>query len=306
MSGYHILGGLVPPYQVVQQQNAGIPPGGVPPWYAMQYPAGFVPPLLVSVDNPLEEDPFSTFDRPPARGEREEAGLARSHLVGEEYYVSENIDDVARLANVQVTGAESSIASSTYVRDKVAALDADIAPLNLSYEAARKLAKRAIGWTQRAETAIKTHSETLFGPATYETPRGHVQWHLDYIEKKPLNLDLVRTPYEKSDDLKKWVSACYRIMVAADQDSALRDSIRDELRADLLDAVVAAPGRAAGWVAEAPGKVVESATGLPLWAWTAIALGGTAILGYGVFRILLAAAPVATPALVGATVRRYI
>lgn len=89
MSGYALLGakkglrtviGVVPPFQVLQQQNAGLPPGGVPPWYAQQYPAGYVPPLLISVDNPMEGDPFDAFDEIRFRGERDRHDLARSGL----------------------------------------------------------------------------------------------------------------------------------------------------------------------------------------------------------------------------------
>ena len=202
-------------------------------------------------------------------------------------------------------GVEPSMTESTYVRDKVAALDAELAPLNLSFAAARKLGQKAVGWTERAEAAIKAHPDTLLGPATYEMPRGHVKWHLDYIAKRKFfegALGPDKIAYDKSEDLKKWVSACYRIMVAADQDSALRDSIRDELRSDLIDAVVSAPGRAADMALAAPGKVVESATGLPLWAWSLLAVGGVGLLGYGVVKILSAIAPAVAPAVAPAIV----
>lgn len=300
MSGYHILGGVIPPYQVVQQQNAGLPPGGVPPWYAMQYPAGFVPSLLVSVDDPLEADPFATFDRPSARGAREEAGLLRNHLVGEEYYVSENIDDVARLANVQVTGQ---IVGGV---DFAQLLKGPIFQLKVvSLAQAREM---LAGGQEAIRQAKEIAKETWTKPALPgETSRDNVFWKLDWHDKKlaEMRQGSVNAVYPHGDDLKKWVLAAYSEWNAAEDGRGESERVAGKRLDDLGRRIAELPGVAVEAIRQLPGKIVESATGIPLWAWSLLLVGGAGLTGYGVWRILVATAPVAAPVFAGALARRF-
>jgi hypothetical protein len=85
-----------------------------------------------------------------------------------------------------------------------------------------------------------------------------------------------------------------------------QDATFDRLVQDMGENAAALPqnaASAAAAVAEgagtAAGKVVEGATGVPPWAWK-VGIGlGAALLGYGLFRVTLATAPVAARAYLG-------
>lgn len=232
-----------------------------------------------------------------ARGAREEAGLLRNHLVGEEYYVSENIDDVARLANVQVTGQ---IVGGV---DFAQLLKGPIFQLKVvSLAQAREM---LAGGQEAIRQAKEIAKETWTKPALPgETSRDNVFWKLDWHDKKlaEMRQGSVNAVYPHGDDLKKWVLAAYSEWNAAEDGRGESERVAGKRLDDLGRRIAELPGVAVEAIRQLPGKVVESATGLPLWAWSLLAVGGVGLLGYGVVKILSAIAPAVAPAVAPAIV----
>ena len=59
----------------------------------------------------------------------------------------------------------------------------------------------------------------------------------------------------------------------------------------MRDAGEAIPAKTMAVIQAIPNAVVRSATGLPLWAWSLIAVAGVGLIGFGLYKILFAAAP---------------
>ena len=279
MSGYHILGGIVPPFQVLQQQNAGLPPGGVPPWYAQQFPAGYVPPLLVSVDNPLEPDAFDAFDEVRFRGERDRADLARSGLPSG--------------LNIPVyLGIEAT--DPGYVQTLAAEFAAKLDRYPLTFEAAAAVANAAIAMTQQAGKIARANA-SLLGPAVWEGPAGHIRWHQAAIKSEIAGRDPKATIYPREADLKKWAVQCFRAVTAVSQERDVLNSITSEFWRSVPDILLEAGQN----LLRIPGRIVERVTGVPLWAWSLGTLALLGLTGFAAYKILLAIAPVAAPAVIG-------
>ena len=294
MNGYHILGGVIPPYQVLQQQNAGLPPGSVPPWYAMQYPAGYVPPLLVSVDNPLEEDPFAYHEAMLLRhhDEREQEGLRKSHLLGF-YGLFDAEDDAQTFSSYALLGAAggstaivevSHLLNRIYAhREKDPAGGPDLLKPNVvTYATARDLVKMALPAIDRAKKIA---------------PEG---WFVPTKEKTMANIRDALVRHERTIDVD----------IATGKTGAYPDA--ESLRKDVLRAFVEVEGSIAGAEAQAKlsywaevyevlrdiGDAVlaigkDFARGVQITSLVLLALVG--LLGYAAFKILVAAAPTVAP-----------
>ena len=131
--------------------------------------------------------------------------------------------------------------------------------------------------------------------------RQKVYWKLDWHDKAVGKL--ASSPdalYPHGDDLKNWVAQAFVEEAVSPSESATLDALwaamwRDvEERAARLAAI---PGR----VLEEAGDFVKSAT-WPVRYWWVLALGGVAVLGvvgFGVYKVALVAAPAAAPVLAG-------
>lgn len=268
MSGYHILGGI-PPFQVLQQQNAGIPPGGVPPWYAMQYPAGYVPPLLVSVDNPLEPDPIDVFDEIQFRGERDRRDLARSGLQ---------------------PGWNAPTYIGTYDLNAATQQMNTLKPVHVSV--ARALLKGGQSAINQANQIA--HGGTFSRDLPGQGARDKVYWGLDWHQKELAKRTDPTAIYEPGEDLKKFVLQAFIETNASEEGRTWQNAAWDQMWTEIGQAIADLPAK----VAAIPGEVVKKVTGIPLWAWGLGALTLIGLVGFATYKILLAAAPVAAPALI--------
>ena len=123
-----------------------------------------------------------------------------------------------------VIGAQ--ITDPGYVDEAVKAFRAKLDATPMTYEVARKMADRAIDMTNRAEETARAQAGiTLFGPAMWTVPRGHVTWHINTMEKEIGQRDPRSTPYERFDDLRKWIAGSYRAMLATSQDKHNSDMV---------------------------------------------------------------------------------
>lgn len=266
--------GAVPPYQVLQQQNAGLPPGSIPPWYAMQYPAGYVPPLLISVDNPLEGDPFDNFELLTRHhDEREQRDLRRSHLIG---LIGADLYDVANITRAfNAVFYDQEARAKGYLRPRTLTV-ADIEPL-------AKLANKAI------DNAIRCAPRGVFieeQNTARNTVKGKIDWHLKNLAtiKKERGKD---APYPSSDDFRQWaISAfveCNAAMSAA-QYASERVSLYKET-IDQLKLLGHHVGKAGSAIMDAAQQGLEQgvASLIPWWVW---AVGGVVVLGAGAYMLM--------------------
>src|SRR5581483_7301658 len=76
-------------------------------------------------------------------------------------------------------------------------------------------------------------SSAAYGPAMYENPRAHLQWHAGALVRELAGRDPKNTVYDRADDLKKYAVAAYLGLVSASEDTALQDSIRAGFWSDI-------------------------------------------------------------------------
>lgn len=279
MNGYAILGalhteavGAVPPYQVIQQMNAGVPPGGIPPWYTMQYPAGYVPPLLISVDNPLEPDPFDQFI---TLDDREWSDLSRS-----KYYLNGDVVGEAP-APYDVATIVRAFNAIFFRKEGGKLLRRDV-PIAACSSIAN-MAKTAI------DRAIDVAPKGAFIPVqntTRNAVRGKIQWHLDNIANL-LKTQPSTAMYPSADDLREWST---RAFVECNAASSAAEYVRDNLsfyrevcgQLDLIKVTFL------DTLDQAASQGIASI--VPWWLWL---LGGVAVIGVGGYFLL----PIVVPAL---------
>jgi len=199
--------------------------------------------------------------------------------------------------DLEMLGAD--VGDPAFVSAAVKDFEAQLGATPVTFEVARRVAARALAMTDEAEKAAKANASSLVGPAMWELPRGHLRWHADAVAKELAGRDPNATPYERAADLKKWAAAAYRTLMTTVQSDAITERIRTELWSDLASAVAAIPASAVEQIRKIPGAIVEGATGLPLWAWTLIVVGGVGLVGFAAYKVLLAAAPSAGAALAG-------
>ena len=153
-------------------------------------------------------------------------------------------------------------------------------------------------------------SEALYGATTRQlcalvSRAAHLDWHAAELAK----CGDPSAPYPSGADLKKWVLQSWvDSNAAADgrawQDQAVAKAAGDwvDMWADVGEAVVAAASSAAGTLAELPRRALERATGVPMWVWLASGALALGLLAFGVFKVLMVAAPAVVPAVV----KRYL
>jgi hypothetical protein len=116
---------------------------------------------------------------------------------------------------------------------------------------------------------------------------GKMQWHANNL----LSFTDPNAMYPSGDDLKKSVLSAYMESNAADEGAAWIENSWNQMWSDVKAAIAALPQEAKAAVTatssyvgdlvhSAASSLVESATGVPIWAW---AVGGAAILGIAGF-----------------------
>lgn len=124
--------------------------------------------------------------------------------------------------------------------------------------------------------------------------RDEIYWKLKWHENNINNQrDKPNAAYGSIDDLKLWAARAFSEYDVIKTGKAALAANWEMLWADMGKNLADLPQNAR----DAAGDAVEWFTGIPAWAWV---LGGAALfglLGYGLFKVAVAAAPVAAPAL---------
>lgn len=148
-------------------------------------------------------------------------------------------------------------------------------------------------------------SKALPGDATRKNAKGHLAWHAQRLA----GLSDPTAPYDAALDLKKWVLQAYVEANAVEEGRAFQDAAWQDMWTEIGTELAALPQEAVQAAGRAVGLIMSSATqgiaaglGVPRW----IFIGGVTVLavglGFGLFKVLLVAAPAVVPAVV----RRYL
>lgn len=172
----------------------------------------------------------------------------------------------------------------------------------VSLDMARELLKGGQKAIDAARQLAKDHD--LPGGTARDNVYWKLQWHADQLAKllSPatqralVGADATAPQlYGSADDLKKWVLEAFIEQNAAEEGVGTQAAMTYGQGWDdmwyLVDKEAAKLPTA---VRAGVGKFVEAATGIPVWLW---AIGGAIVVGlvgYGLWRVLMTAAPVAT------------
>jgi hypothetical protein len=136
------------------------------------------------------------------------------------------------------------------------------------------------------------------------TARDNVMWKLKWHEATlaPLTGDPNRL-YSAGEDLKKWTMQAFIEANAVQEGAAYLEQAWTQMWVEIGQALAAIPAEVRQALIKAASGAVQAVTGLPLWAWGAIAVGGTAALGFIAYKF---ANTRAGGAVGGVVARRYI
>lgn len=208
--------------------------------------------------------------------------------------IAEAVAQKLALKGVKVSGLDmlgADMGDPNYINDAIAEFKGRLNKTPITFSVAKTIADSGLDMTQQAEDAIKKGS--ILGPAFYQNPRGHLQWHVAAIKKEIKGQDPKTIPYTHMDDLRKWAVEAYRAMFTANVEQQQLTKIRQELYADLVSAISEIPHDVVQTITKIPGAIVEGVTGVPIWAWSVMGVGAAGALGYGVYRIVRAVGPAA-------------
>lgn len=120
-------------------------------------------------------------------------------------------------------------------------------------------------------------STTLPGDTDRKNVLGKLKWHQDNIA----GLKDQNALYPNFLDLKKWTMQAYIEGNAVETGAAYLDTAWSQMWAEIRAALAAIPAQVTKVLADQASAIVKAATGLPIWAWVAIA-GGVLLLISGV------------------------
>jgi hypothetical protein len=136
----------------------------------------------------------------------------------------------------------------------------------------------------------------LPGDAARKNVEGHLKWHQDEIAKAGAN---EIAPYPPGPDLKNYVMRAFVEANAVEEGAAYLSAAWVAMWAEIATELAKIPAEVRQAIADAANYVVQSVTGLPLWAWSLIIAGGVGVVGYGAYRVLAGPAG-------GAVARHYL
>jgi len=144
-----------------------------------------------------------------------------------------------------------------------------------------------------AETIATAHGglfqSELPGITSLKNTQGHLQWHADALAK----LSDPTAIYASGDDLKKWCMQAFIDANAVEEGRARQEQIWTDMWTEIGAALAALPAEVAKAVVALPGKMFEAITGIPSWAFWVGGAVVVVLLGVGVWKLLVAAAPAA-------------
>ncbi len=163
---------------------------------------------------------------------------------------------------------------------------------NVSVDQARALLKGGQIAIDQARKIIKDKNLPNKTPA--ENVYYKLQWHADALKRAGAPTSL----YGSSEDLKTWAMRAFIEEDAAEFGAGMADANWNALWSDMGDRALAAAMIPAA-AAQTAANTVKTLTTIPPWAWI---LGGTAVtglVGFGLYKIVLATAPAAASAYLG-------
>jgi hypothetical protein len=146
--------------------------------------------------------------------------------------------------------------------------------------------KRAIELAE-GDWRLGTHplGQALPGKAARENVQGHLQWHLNTLASAEYANAAPHTIYAPGDDLKKWTMQAYIEANAVDEGRSVFEQAWNAMWEEIREALRKIPVAVLATTGSLASSVIESVTGVPLWAWL---LGGLTALaggGYLVYRL---------------------
>lgn len=124
------------------------------------------------------------------------------------------------------------------------------------------------------------------------TARNNVAAHLHWHGEKILTM-VGGSPnafYDPGQDLAQWTMRAFVEANAAEEGAAYLDAAWTQMWVEIAKAIEALPKQIRDAVMKTAGGFIEGVTGLPVWAWLLIIVGGTALVGYIAVKLIGAAA----------------
>ena len=127
-----------------------------------------------------------------------------------------------------------------------------------------------------------------------QTPRdtvvGKLRWHRDALDK----LTDPNAIYASGDDLKHWVMQAFVEANASEEGAGTTDDMTiAQMWADMWTLVAKEIAKLPGALRSGLAKVIEGVTGIPIWLWIAGGVLFVGVVGFGIWKVAMVAAPVA-------------
>ncbi len=123
------------------------------------------------------------------------------------------------------------------------------------------------------------YKSDLPGETSRKEVAGKLQWHADNLTK--FSASSPTMVYPSGDDLKKWVMQAYIEANAVEEGAAYLDDSWQKMWNEISSKLKAMPRAALS----ASGDVVETVTGVPVWAWALGGVGVVTLLGFAIYKL---------------------
>lgn len=152
------------------------------------------------------------------------------------------------------------------------------------------------GGFEAIDGAIRTAKDKkLPNLKTLDNARWKLIWHRDNLAK----FGDRNAPYKDANDLKKWVMQAFIEANTVEEGALYIDSAWTRMWNEISVEIAKLPQKAR----EEASKAVQNITGLPVWGWALVGVGGLALVGGILYAVLNSRAGAAVA---GVAARRYI
>lgn len=141
------------------------------------------------------------------------------------------------------------------------------------------------------------YKSDLPGDTNRKEVAGKLQWHASNLAK--FSSSSPAMVYPSGDDLKKWTMAAYIEANAVEEGAAYLEDSWQKMWSEISSKLKAMPRAALSTT----GDVVETVTGVPVWAWALGGVGVVALLGFAIYKL---ANSRTGATIAGVAVRRYL
>lgn len=152
------------------------------------------------------------------------------------------------------------------------------------------------GGFEAVDGAIKTAAaKKLPNQKTLDNVRWKLIWHRDNLAK----FGDRNAPYPDANDLKKWVMQSFIEANATEEGALYIDSAWTRMWNEISAEIAKLPQK----VRDEASKAVQNITGLPVWAWALVGVGGLLAVGGIIYAIINSRAGAAVA---GVAARKYL